>query len=328
MRTQASHPRRCRQKRSLLAIGGLLLVVVALWLYASFHELRTGERLLPWSAYAFCGSRMPDTLPATVRVGVYEEFPNPWRLAKLRQVDFPVDLAVAARSRAEFLALRKNIQREYPQVKTVYFWPLLSREEGYYPGTWSDAAAVRRAAEAVEGLPVLWDLELPLRLMRGETSMTELSVRGWWRNRMFLDAWLRQRAESTHIWRSNTSMGLDPLFLRLIGMHFDPLDYPPVSLHLDLYMRGDGLPRDEVLRILRCGVARYGERFIPSFGVLNDGEGSDEVFVSAATLRRNLELARAAGVTEVWLFGVNGLNDTTLPIIRETLPLETLPGDS
>ncbi len=41
-------------------------------------------------------------------------------------------------------------------------------------------------------------------------------------------------------------MGLDPLFLRLAGLHFDPLHYPAVSLHLDLYARGAGLPREQL----------------------------------------------------------------------------------
>jgi hypothetical protein len=83
-------------------------------------------------------------------------------------------------------------------------------------------------------------------------------------------------------------MGLDPLFLRLIGMHFDPLEYPALWLHLDLYATGTGLPRDQMARVLRCGVERYGERFIPSLGVLNDGEGPASIFVSTTTLLRDL----------------------------------------
>ena len=86
----------------------------------------------------------PAGLPTTVRVGLYEEFPNPWRLSKLSQVDFPVTLAVAAQTRAVFLELRESIQRDYPQVREVFFWPLLKPEEGYYPGPLSDPQAVRR----------------------------------------------------------------------------------------------------------------------------------------------------------------------------------------
>jgi hypothetical protein len=237
-------------------------------------------------------------------------------LDKLRQVDFPVELAVAAASRAEFLKLRDSILPAYPQVREVYFWPVLSRDEGYYTGAWSETSGIQRVAAEAEDLPVLWDLEMPM-------NRTTLSFQDWWSNRAFLDRWLRHRTTPVAIWRSNVSMGLNPLFLRLVSMHFDPLEYPNVSLHLDLYMTGDGLASDLTARILRCGVEQYGERFIPSLGVLNDGEGPEHIFVPLATLRRNLQLAREAGVAEVWLFGVNGLNDEYLQVLHEALPLET-----
>jgi hypothetical protein len=123
-------------------------------------------------------------------------------------------------------------------------------------------------------------------------------------------------------------MGLDPLFLRMVAMHFDPLMYPSVSLHLDMYMMGAGLDERETTRILRCGVERYGEKFIPSLGVLNDGEGDAGYFMSPETLRRNLRLAREAGAHEIWLFGSNGMNGKVISMLHEILPLEKLPSTS
>jgi hypothetical protein len=316
-RRRASKRRGLRwfSSRGSCAAVGLIL----LWLGASIVECSTGRRILPWNAYGGCGYSQPAQLPSTVRVGLYEEFPNPWRLARLRLVDFPVTLAIAAPSRSAFLELRATILHDYPQVREVYFWPLLSYQEGYYPGAWSSTDGVKRAAADADGLPVLWDLEMPL----GETKP---SFTSWLRNRAFLDSWLRGRTEPVHIWRSYQTMGLNPLFLRLAGLHFDPLDYPAVSLHLDLYATGAGLAKEQMAQVLRCGVERYGARFIPSLGVLNDGEGPPQVFVPPQTLRRDLRLAREAGVGEVWLFGVNGLNEEYLSALHETLPLERLPG--
>ena len=302
--------------RSLLLIALLALVVT--WLIISIEEWQTSQRIFPWSAYALCGRSVPEKLPATVRIGLYEEFPVPWRLDKLSQVDFPVTVAVAATTRAEFLSLRDTISNTYPQVREVFFWPLLTRAEGYYPGAWSSSDGVQRVAAEAEGLPTLWDLEMPV-------DRTTLSFQDWWRNRTFLDQWLRQRSAPVHIWRSHVLMGLDPLFLNLVSMHFDPAEYPAVSLHLDLYTAGAGQPRDELARILRCGVEAYGARFIPAFGALNDGEGPAEIFVPPATLQRNLQLAREAGVSEIWLFGVNGLNAEYLAALKQTIPLESLP---
>jgi hypothetical protein len=256
-----------------------------------------------------------------VRIGLYEEFPNPWRLAKLAQLDFPVTLAVAARSRAEFLELREAIRRTYPQVREVYFWPLLSPEEGYYPGPWSAPQGIQRLVGDADGLPLLWDLEIP----RGTTDLRSLSLEHWRANRPILDRLFAEHPQPIHIWRTHVSMGFNPVFMRLAAMHFDPNDYPQVRLHLDLYTTGAGQNADELTRILRCGVERYGARFIPSFGVLNDSEGPPELFVPPETFRRNLNLARAAGVSEIWIFGANGLNSEYLAALHDTLPLESLP---
>jgi hypothetical protein len=273
--------------------------------------------IVPWSSYLWCGASRPDALPPTVRIGLYEEHPLPERLAKLGQLDFPIRLALAAPSRAEFLALRDAIAQIYPQVREVYFWPVLALGEGYYPWPHSDAAAVERMAREAEGLPVLWDLE-PSR------GAVNLSLDNWRRNHLFMDRWLGERDTPVQLWRTFAPLGLNPIWMRLTGTHFDPGDYPTVSLQLDLYTRGDGLPSAILSRVLRCGVERYGERFIPAFGVLNDGLAADELFVSPATLRRYLQLAREAGVAEVWLFGVNGLDEEYLAVLRETLPLAPL----
>jgi hypothetical protein len=126
-----------RRRRRFVQISmlfvGLSLLPICLC-SASIIEMAYGTRLVPWSAYPSCGETTPETLPKTVRIGFYEEFPVPWRLETLSQIDFPVSLAVTASSRAEFLQLRESIWATYPQVETVYFWPILSKDEGYYPG--------------------------------------------------------------------------------------------------------------------------------------------------------------------------------------------------
>jgi hypothetical protein len=302
-------------QRLLMRVMGFAVSLSFAWVAASVYEWGSNRRVLPWNPYASCGATQPDTLPATVRIGLYEEFPAPWRLEKLRHIDFPVTLAVAAPSHTVFLKLRDTITRQYPQVREVYFWPLLTAREGYYPGTWSDATAIQRVAGDAEDLPVLWDLEMP-------PDLKHPSIASWPHNRSWLDQWLRSRSQPVHIWRSHASMGLDPLFLRLVGMHFDPLDYPQVSLHLDLYNTETSRTAAQMAQIMRCGVERYGARFIPALGVLNDGAGRPEQFVPPATLHRDLTLARAAGVSELWLFGVNGLNDEIVTMLRQTLPLE------
>ena len=298
-----------------IVVGGTFprrLGVLAVGLFGLAGLLWFGA--FPWTPYAACGASRSASLPSTVRIGLYEEFPSQDRLDKLRYLDYPVSLALAASSRVAFLRYRDMVERSYPQVRAVFFWPLLSWEEGYYPGAWSDAAGVRRIAAEADGLPVVWDLELPRDLARH-------SAGDWWTNRTFLDRWLRHRTQPTHIWRSTTALGLDTAFLRLSALHFDPSDYPGLSLQLDLYATGEGLADLLLKRMLRCGVERCADRFIASFGVLNDGASAKDVYVPMTTLRRYLRAARETGVAEVWLFGVNGLNEAVAAALREALPV-------
>jgi hypothetical protein len=161
-----------RFHRLLMRAMSIAVGLSIAWSAACIYEWGTGRRVLPWNPYAGCGTTSPGELPATVRVGLYEEFPAPWRLERLKYIDFPVTLAVAAPSRTIFVKLRDMIMREYPQVREVLFWPLLSPREGYYPGTWSDAGAIQRVAGEAQDLPVLWDLEMP-------PSLKNPSVMSW-----------------------------------------------------------------------------------------------------------------------------------------------------
>ena len=71
------------QPRHVIRLGLFGLAVLTLlalfWFGASAQEWRTGKRAWPWSAYALCGNSKPAALPSTVRIGLYEEFPVPWR---------------------------------------------------------------------------------------------------------------------------------------------------------------------------------------------------------------------------------------------------------
>ena len=323
MRTK-HHARRMFRWAFLMA--AMLVVVLTCLGYAAavYTELWTGRRLLPWDPYQGCGEgavplRESIGERGPTIVGLYEEFPNPDRLVRLENIDFPVDLAVASPSREHFMGIRDWIHQRYPMVRTIYFWPVLDREAGYYPGSWSRHDAVRDAIEETQSLPVLWDLEFPLPLMRGEWGIADLSLRDVRRNKQILSDWLQCRSAPVHIWRSHRSFGLNSPLLRAAGMHFDPGRFEAVTLHLDLYMTGSGVAADRLRQILRCGVAAYGDRFAASFGVLNDGEGRAEEFVPPDVLERNLNIAAQEGVAQVWLFGLNGVTRDTANMVRRIL---------
>jgi hypothetical protein len=72
-----------RFHRLLMRAMSIAVGLSVAWGIACIYEWGTGSRVLPWDPYAGCGATQPAELPTTMRVGLYEEFPAPWRLERL-----------------------------------------------------------------------------------------------------------------------------------------------------------------------------------------------------------------------------------------------------
>ncbi len=292
------------------------------YVVSSAHEAATGERYFPYNfidSYAQCDTAKERELPQTVKVTFYEEFPNPWRLSKLQLVNFPFDIAVAAHSRKEFLSLQKEIHDNYPFAREIYYWPLIPLDQGYYPGALSDHKIISRTLNESHGLPILLDSEFK----PGGPDISVETIQNWWKNTEFIDQWIKDHPDQQiDVWRSHPTMGFHSPFLDLLGIHIDPNKYTNVSMHYNLYSDND-LSNGQKENILCNGISEYGpEKFVPALGVLDDGVDGG-MFIPIDIFRHDLELARAAGVNRVAIFGVNGLNEEYVRAINETLPLET-----
>src|SRR3954447_25084968 len=61
-----------RFHRLLIRAMSIAVGLSVAWGAACIYEWATGRRVLPWNAYAGCGTTQPAALPATVRIGLYE----------------------------------------------------------------------------------------------------------------------------------------------------------------------------------------------------------------------------------------------------------------
>jgi hypothetical protein len=287
----------------------LALAVSGLWSGTQIYEMATDTRLIPTDPYAQCGDSTPERL-VTPAIGIYDENPdfNLWN--KLEEAKFVDSIAVAAKTEEEYLYYKNEINTTHPHID-VKFWALLSLDEGYYPGPWSDHKAVERIIQEVGNHPVLWDSEMPFK---GKS----FSFINWYKNKTIIHTWLLDREERVDVWRAHETMGLNPLFLRLTAIHSDPNEYPNTYMHLELSTTGEGLPDERIYKVLRCGVEEYGEKFVPSFGMLNDLKENESLYIPLDTLKRYLVAAQNAGVSEVWLFSLRGLSTETIDMINQT----------
>lgn len=260
--------------------------------------------------YTGCGVSTNQTVSSPIKIAAYEEFPTLDRMKSTEKLPFQIKVAIAAHSYEEFQKIKQGLETDgkHTQIREFVFWPLLSEEEGYYPGPFSDPSALKRVAHesdlaAQDGIEILWDLEFP----PGTFGILRFFNFQWAENRDFIDSWLKNHDGTVHIWRSYKELGLNPWILRTLGLHFDPNNYSNVTMHLDLHTTGDGIPENDMRQILLCGKEQYRDHFVPSFGSLDDGFASPDVFVPPETLQRDIQLAQASGISEIWVFSVSGL---------------------
>ena len=78
-----------------------------------------------------------------MEVKIYEEFPSEKNLSKLKLIDFPIELIIAAPSLKKFREYEKKVKKD-KNVKVVAYWPTLKREEGYWISPWAKREGLKR----------------------------------------------------------------------------------------------------------------------------------------------------------------------------------------
>ena len=97
-----------------------------------------------------------------MQVSFFEEYPNKKNLSKVSLITSPTKLVVAAPSLKKFLELKKKLKRK---VKEVIYWPVLSKEKGYWFSALADYDAMKKSLDEIKSyggkLSVMIDAEIP-----------------------------------------------------------------------------------------------------------------------------------------------------------------------
>src|SRR3989338_5074339 len=120
-----------------------------------------------------------------MNIGFFEEFPTRKNLDKLKLIDFPIELYVAAESLNEFNRIKRGIKN-----KDAVYWPILKKEEGYWMSPFARRAALERVINELrkskERIRVLWDCELPF-----EKGLMIRELHNFIRNRMLIRGFIK-----------------------------------------------------------------------------------------------------------------------------------------
>jgi len=266
-------------------------------------------------------------------VKIHAEYPTDENLSRLDNVDFPVDVFVASRSLHEFKELERQILHTYENVKSVGYWPLLSVNEGYWVSPWSDERSldrvfgeIREGANPGSPLLVMLDLEPPFFMNKCQMIR---GLSGFNRKKKKIGKMLEDKCDSLRL----ISLGFPDYLVpgtsfikELLGLEFEGpgtekvnmfyssfANYAPHLLSQSSRAVVKGLLRREV----RKGLQTYGDRFGIGLGCLHTGALGNEPLLRSEEFKEDLDIVRIAGVQNVYVYSLDGINPDNAQIIRD-----------
>ena len=244
-------------------------------------------------------------------ISFFEEFPTGQNLDRLRYLSQPTKLYLAAESVPEFKKIISNIKSK--NVKECIYWPLLQRKEGYWISPFSERKALLRIFQELEGenIPVMLDLELPTT-QNPLLYLTESFH--FWFNKRLIQNFIENYGGEIYLAEYYPEGKRSERALELLGLHYV---HPKVKVIKMFYRSMHHFSDDFLKKELQRGKQEYDSRFIPSLGVIAPGIMGNEAVLSPQQLEQDLLIAKKAGIKEVILFRLGGMEKEYAKIISK-----------
>jgi len=241
-----------------------------------------------------------------MQISYFEEFPNKDNLHKLSLVKGKTKLYLAAKSMKEFQNLSKNLK-----VECIY-WPILEKKEGYWISPWSKRSALQRIFSELKGkkVPIMLDLELPTTKNPWLYLTQKLN---FWRNKRSIRNFINNYPGQIYLAEYYPEGKWKERIMQFMGLHYSN---PKVRVIKMLYHSLHHFNREFIVREMQRGKAEFGDRYLIALGTISKGIKGNEPLLSTEQLEKDLTLAKQAGIKEVILFRLGGLNREYLEVVE------------
>ena len=244
-------------------------------------------------------------------ISFFEEFPTAKNLSKLKLVRWPTGLYIAAASFQEFERIRMMLQNQ-KQVREVIYWPVLQKHEGYWISPFSRQQALQRIFTELHGrkIPVILDLELPTTK---NPWLYLLEARHFRSNKRLIQNFINTYPGRIMVAEYYPERRWQENFMSIVGLHYPSAKASIIKM---LYTSLHHFKRGFLQQELQRGKQEYGARFKIAVGTIAKGIGGQEPILSAAALRKDLEMMRQANVPEVIIYCLGGLNKSYAAVLQ------------
>jgi hypothetical protein len=241
-----------------------------------------------------------------MRINFFEEFPTKKNLDKVNLIKFPSLLFIAAKNLDEFKRYEQYVKKLNKKIQVGY-WPILSKEEGYWISPFSDSEALKRIIKELEKekkiLTVLWDCEFPLK------KKLLIPTPNLFKNKKLIVNFLHNTKHSIY----TAEYGRSSLFLELIfrfyGLRFS-------FLKKRIPMLYTSMAKGKLKETYRENIKKNP---IVGLGTITIGILGNEPKLKPEELDLDLKLAKESDAKEVFIFRLGGLNKKYLDVIKKYL---------
>ena len=246
-------------------------------------------------------------------ISFFEEFPDQKNLGKLKLIKGKIKLFLAARSLEEFYEIKKKV-KEKSKVKEFIYWPILDKKEGYWISPFSRRQALLRIFRELEGkkVAIMLDLELPTTKNVWLYAFQGLN---FGLNKMLIREFIKKYKGDIYLAEYYPEGNLKENILQMLGLHYNNSN--KIKIIKMIYHSLHEFKESFVKKQLKIGVKEWGDNYLVAYGTIAKGINGNERLLPVKQLQKDLELAREAGVKEVVVFRLGGLNREYEKILKK-----------
>lgn len=241
-------------------------------------------------------------------VSFFEEFPDKKNLSKVKLINFPTKLYIAAKSLKDFEEIKRGIKNKY--IKEVVYWPVLEIKEGYWLSPFTKRKALKRIGKELNGkeIPVLWDAELP---RKRDLMFSQIPL--FFQNKILINSFFKNYKGKIYV---AEYFGNNELF-KFFKLNFKPeknvfiikMFYTSMNSFLGGLLEG----------YLKRYSRKYGNKLIIGLGTIAVGILGDEPILSPRELGKDLVGCKKNKIKEVIIFRLGGLNKNYVKEINRVI---------
>lgn len=246
-----------------------------------------------------------------MQIDFYEEFPTKENLEKLKLINFPTTLCIAAKSWKHFEKIKKKIVKDNKNIKFIY-WPAVRNT--YWVSPFSNTEDLIEFFKQLDGKNSLFliDLEFPMK----NKKMIFKNLLKLRKNKKIIREFIIKNKKYVILATYPLCFGIGKWVLKVLGLDYN------IKIKRKPMFYTSSFRQNKINFLLNHFYKRLEkmhdkDAFVLGLGVIAKGRLTTKEILNSEELERDLRFAKNSGFKEVIIFRVGGLNKEYMKVIEK-----------